>query len=109
LEIVSVVKAYQLDVVFAITNGISFVLDFMSLGFLLFPEPTGLTKVLAGIFAVADFIIQVFFLMGTEFASEYMSENIWSSPKEKIKQISTDAIKKIKSNQPLKDDQPLFV
>jgi len=87
LEIISVVKAFQLDVVFTITNGIALFLDALQWVALIAPEAIA-SKITSGVFAVADLIIQLFFLMGTEIATEYASDAYWSPLKESIKEIA---------------------
>jgi len=91
LEISSVIKAFQLDLVFSITNGIALILDTISLALLAAPEPV-LTKIAAVIFGIGDFLFQIFGLLGIELASEHLSEKHWSPIKEKIHSLAKEAV-----------------
>lgn len=93
LEIVSVLKAFHLDMVFTITNGVALILDIISL--ILWSFPDIISKAAAIIYSVADFIIQLVILFGIEKASEYASESFWSAPKERMREISEEAISEI--------------
>lgn len=90
LEIISVTKAFQLDVIFAITNGIALILDIISL--VLWGFPDIISKFAATIYSIADFIIQIVFLFGTEIISEKVSDTYWTSLTENIKEIAEAAI-----------------
>lgn len=97
LEIISVLKAFHLDMIFTITNGIALILDVISLILWAFPEL--ISKVAAIIFSVADAIIQIIVLLGIELGSEYASEKYWSPLKDQMKEISERAISAIKDGQ----------
>lgn len=97
LEIVSVLKAFHLDMIFTVTNGIALILDVISLILWAFPEL--ISKVAAVIFSIADAIIQIVVLLGIELGSEYASEKYWTPLKDKMKKISEEAINSIKSGE----------
>ena len=97
LEIVSVLKAFHLDMIFTVTNGIALILDVISLILWAFPEL--ISKVAAVIFSIADAVIQIIVLLGIELGSEYASEKYWTPLKDKMKKISEEAIDSIKSGE----------
>lgn len=88
LEIVSVLKAFHLDLIFAVTNAVALILDILTIAL----GASAIGAAPAGILAIIDIIIQIFILSAVEFGSEYFSETYWSETFSRIEQIAEDAV-----------------
>jgi hypothetical protein len=88
LKIFKIVKTYCIDLFFVITNGVSLVLDAISVLALLGATlPTGVTQLIGGAWYVVEVLLSIG-LMGGEYAAEKINEKIWEGPKELIREIA---------------------